>query len=416
MSFINLDRVDLAKDDISPYITTEILYSFIVYIMNERPAKRGREMTEETDNYAADLRKILSSAFQAGVIRMGKMKLLIQRAYNKRDDELENLERTMDATYQQLHAFSTMYPGIIIQSDNKEELYDSISAALLNTQGPSGQGFVDGTEGMSQGSRFSGAATTAHLQRLYIALYQLRHPDAPVPHDIINPGRNNAPLVYLAYVLLHGTDEDVCHNALITRLGETITKETAIEEMTTCSATDPPAGPPAQFPPAVPSSFYPPAPQLRALTSQQVAERTKRPGPGFFDVNPGIFAPESSASTTQAVPTGPGRARAAPTAPRTRGMDTSRGGGRKRSKKGKITKGKCKYSYKCKPQKKKQLCTYTYKCPSKKSKTGSKQGKCKYTYKCKAHKKRKLCKYTYKCGKKGFKPYHYIVTDVKKKA
>ena len=74
-------------------------------------------------------------------------------------------------------------------------------------------------------------------------------------------------------------------------------------------------------------------------------------------------------------------------------------GGRKRSKKSKITKGKCKYTYKCKPHKKKQLCTYTYKCPSKKSK-GSKRGKCKYTYKCKLHKKKQLCKYTYKCSKK----------------
>ena len=377
--------------------------------MSERYAKRGRGMTEETENYAADLRKILSSAFQQALIRMGKMKLLIQRAYNKRDDELENLYRTMDATYQQLHAFSTMYPGIIIQSDNKEELYDSISAALSDTQGPSGQGFVDGNEGMSQGSRFSGAATTAHLQRLYIALYQLRHPDAPVPHDIINPGRNNAPLVYLAYVLLHGTDEDVCHNALITRLGETITKETVIEEMTTCSATAPPAGPPAPFPPAAPSSNA--APRLRELSSHEVAR--SRDLPNYRDESPGIFAPEPAASAASTA------SRRAPSRSPTRSassMDTSRGGGRKRSKKSKITKGKCKYSYKCKPQKKKQLCTYTYKCPSKKSKTGSKQGKCKYTYKCKAHKKRKLCKYTYKCGKKGFKPYHYIVTDVKKKA
>ena len=49
------------------------------------------------------------------------------------------------------------------------------------------------------------------------------------------------------------------------------------------------------------------------------------------------------------------------------------GGGRKRSKTSKITKGKCKYSYKCKPHKKKQLCTYTYKCPSKKTKVLNKE-------------------------------------------
>lgn len=325
--------------------------------------------------YTDELKKKVSHVFQQGLIKLGKMKLWKEGAYKKRDNEINKLYDTMETTYQQLHAFTTMYPGIIIQSDNKEEVYESISAALSDIQGPSGRGFVDGTEGMSQGSSLSGAATTVHLQRLYDALYQLRHPDAPVPHDENYPGRNNAPLVYLAYVLLHGTDQDVCSNALITRLGETITKQEVIREMETGSCTTPPAGPPPPFPPAPPARDFPP---LEAVSEAQLEEIMR--SRGYTREDPSDFAPE---------PQDP--------APRTK--TRSRGGGKKPPKKGKVTKGKCKYSYKCNPHKKKQLCTYIYKCPSKKSKSGSKHGKCKYTYKCKGQKKKMLCKYTYKCSK-----------------
>lgn len=218
--------------------------------------------------------------------------------------------------------------------------YNEISRHLKTPQ-------TDETGPLAQ-YEISGSYMTEQLYKLYVALFKIRHPDKEPPFESPNgPGAQDnppeidyAPLVYLAHLLYsYPNTEAVCNPLLV------------------CYYKD------------------------ELITPAQAKLEMEEPTCTADAAEVGNSSREREAATAML---------------KFRGGRT-RGG--KRSKTSKITKGKCKYTYKCKPHKKKQLCTYTYKCPSKKTK-GSKQGKCKYTYKCKPHKKKQLCKYTYKCSKR----------------
>ena len=228
--------------------------------------------------------------------------------------------------------------------------------------------------------KITGSHMTEQLYKLYVALFKIRHPDKEPPFESPNgPGAKDnppeidyAPLVYLAHLLYsYPNTEAVCNPLLVCYYkDELITPEQAKVEMEepTCTVA---------------------AAKIGKVTPAKVGKNGKRT---VLDAN---IEENEAVQAAEAML----RIRDSQQPPRKRSRGTGQRGGRKRSKTSKITKGKCKYTYKCKPHKKKQLCTYTYKCPSKKSK-GSKRGKCKYTYKCKLHKKKQLCKYTYKCSKK----------------
>ena len=371
------------------------------------------------------------------------MYFLFTRKKEIRETENKVIEKKLDEIYKLLN--EEYLAAREVKGDGKREAADEFD--ILFTILSSMRFDSNGIETPS-----SGPMLVTQLEHLYELISKhLSHKNIyPTP---IGAGQSSEPdmfahLVYLSFLILNVHNSEICGDAFIMS-GEPRNAKVVIDQIEqvkqeiqrTCTAefkedaklpasTTPAAGPaPAASP--TPSASTRPATSTRrvvarrastAATTASAASTGKRDRGEMAGDEPTLAEErDSKASKSNATPAAAAAAArpaepAAAAAASPAGMDMTNGGGRKRSKKSKITKGKCKYSYKCKPHKKKQLCTYTYKCPSKKSKSGSKHGKCKYTYKCKVHKKRKLCKYTYKCGKKGFKPYHYIVTDVKKKA
>ena len=298
--------------------------------------------------------------------------------FTGRENELKqaqhNLQKALNNAYTYVNDF------VISRGDFDVENYDHWLKHLKDCTGPPNDDQLNtDRESYVRNSILSGSRITVRLGLLYDKIFQYTGHKNPHTDPILNCKDNTstddsyAHIIYLAYLVYKYPNEDICGDAYLLR-PETLTRdivEDEIDKPSSCG-TQPYDGRPT----------HPISEGTTPITPQQIADKRRRDrdifekGNNPYSPGPPEFAPEPSKKSK-----------------------ATKRGGKKRSKKSKITKGKCKYTYKCKPHKKKQLCTYTYKCPSKKSK-GSKRGKCKYTYKCKLHKKKQLCKYTYKCSKK----------------